>query len=165
MSKAIVINQKVADELATIVAQTSGDPVKNAKALNKSFGYDKQIANFINDPMPKGVALLLDDDKRNKMWDAIQQAGMLTSVKDKRVLALAIVQSDIDAHVKSVADKLTRKGSLTLSQEQKDDFVAALAKYKHAIEVSLIPQVKKVLVELGVADYVEQNVPAPAVAN
>jgi hypothetical protein len=160
--KQIVINEKVAVELADIMNATTSDVVKNAKLLNKSFGIDKTLANFISNPEPKGVSIVIDKVKRAKMWEAVLDAGMLTDLNKKRALCLASLNADIELHVKSVADKLTKKGSVHLTEEQKDAFTKALVKYRNAVERQIMPAINDIAIELGLATEKKVQAEVPA---
>ncbi len=160
--KNIVIDEKVAAELAEVMNSTTGDVVKNAKLLNKSFGIDKALASFIANPEPKGVTIVIDRAKRAKMWELVLEQGCLTDLNKKRALCLASLNTDIELHVKTVADKLTKRGSIKLTEEQKESLVKALAKYKSAIERQIMPAINEISVELGLAKEKPVEVEAPA---
>lgn len=157
----------MADEVHAILLGTSTDLVKNAKLLNASGAINAKIARFVADPQPKGVAIIIDAKKRAKMFEDISQFG-ITDVRTKQALCLAVLRSDIDAHVANKQKELTKNGSVALNEEQKTAFAGALVKYRNFIVQSLIPSIQDIAVSYGVLEEVKADVnvaaPAPAVA-
>jgi hypothetical protein len=156
--KQFQVKDSVKNELALILAGTSPDLVKNAKVLGKSFANNKAIANFVADPTPKGVSIIIDAKKRSDMFDAINQYG-ITDVKTKQAMCIAVLQSDIELHVAGVHSKLTNKGSIELSLTQKDALANALVKYRNFLVKQLTPAVQEIALAMGVTE--EVTVAAP----
>lgn len=163
MAKQFEVVKPTAEVAAVMAAISTVGMERNARILQKSMGADRDLNRYLaTDDFGKGLSLILDKEKVGKYFEDVSAFGM-TSVNEKKAALYKALAAQVDEEIDRIREKVTRKGTLVLNDEQKTRLASQLSKHRQFIINKLTPALFELGVNFGVVEVVEVVEKAPAV--